>query len=101
MKRKDAVSARYRVLLASCGNPDYQQYAPICEARAVDAETIAGCRKACESYIKKNGLGGGDWDGGEVIDNRTGKLVGHFSYNLRFWDGAPGTWTPQTKELAV
>jgi hypothetical protein len=33
-----------------------------------------------------------------VVDNRTGTLVGSFSYNLRFWEGAPGQ---HGKELAV
>lgn len=93
--------SRYRVLLSSVGNPDFGQYAPVSEAKAVDAATIADARKACEAYIAENNLGGGNWANGRVIDNRTGKLVGHFSYNLRFWEGEPGTWTSATKELAV
>lgn len=93
-----AEQKRYRVLLSSCGNPDFDQYAPISEPVAIDVETIADARKACAVYIEKWNLGGGNWDNGRVVDNRTGKLVGSFSYNLRFWEGQPGS---HGKELAV
>ncbi len=93
-----AEAPRYRVLLSSCGNPDFQQFAPISEPETVDCATIMDAKKACEDYIEKWNMGGGNWDNGRVIDNRTGKLVGHFSYNLRFWEGEPGY---HGKELAV
>lgn len=91
-------SKRYRVLLSSCGNPDFQQFSPISAPTSVDVETIMEARTVCQEYIEQWNLGGGNWDNGRVVDNRTGKLVGSFSYNLRFWEGEPGS---HGKELAV
>jgi hypothetical protein len=95
------VQKRYRVLLSSIGNPDFDQYAPISPAGAIDVESIKAARECCAAYQEKYNLGGGNWDNGRVIDNRTGKLVGHFSYNLRFWEGEPGSWSADRKELAI
>ena len=95
------VQKRYRVLLSSVGNPDFDQYAPISPAGAIDVESIKAARECCEAYQKKYNLGGGNWDNGRVIDNRTGKLVGYFSWNLRFWEGEPGSECADRKELAI
>lgn len=90
---------RFRVLLSSCGNPDFGQHAPISTPEARDADSLAGLRAQAEDYRDYWNLGGGNWNDGRIIDNRTGKLVGHFSYNLRCWEGLPGTWTSETKEI--
>lgn len=92
---------KYRVMLSSCGNPDFGQYAPISNPSAVDGDTLAELRKACKDYQEFWNLGGGNWDNGRVIENATGKLMGHFSYNLRFWAGDVGSWHPGVQEVTV
>jgi hypothetical protein len=88
--QKPEASAPYRVLLSSCGNPDFNQYAPISPRGAVDAVSLWDCREICNAYIGKFGLGGGNWSGGEIIDNKTGKCIAHVSYNGRIWEGPIG-----------
>lgn len=85
MTKKAPATPAYRVLLSSCGNPDFGQYAPISPRGAVDVETLKEARDCCEAYIEEFNLGGGNWDGGQVIDNKTGKKIATFSYNLRLW----------------
>ena len=41
--------------------------------------------KVLETYIKENNLGGSNFYGGAVY-NQKGEYVGHYSYNGRFWD---------------
>jgi ABC-type glycerol-3-phosphate transport system substrate-binding protein len=85
--KKETESGRYRVILASCPNPDFDEKKAKAPAQAIDGNTLDELRQAAREYQKKYDLGGGNWAGGAVVDNKTGKLMGHFSYNLRFWDG--------------
>ncbi len=92
---------RYRVFLSSCGNPDFGQYAPISPPSVVDGDSLEELRQLCGTYQKVWDLGGGNWDNGRVVENATGRLMGHFSYNLRFWAGDVGSWKPGTPEVLV
>ena len=75
------------VVLASAGNPDHGQdpgeplfgVSP-CKATVT---TLNDASAACRRYISDNGLGGGNWTGGDVISN--GKVVARVSYNGRVW----------------
>ncbi len=87
-KKREIEDGRYRVILASCPNPDFEETKPKAPAQAVDGNTLDELRQAAKEYRDKYGLGGGNWAGGAVVDNKTGKLMGHFSYNLRFWEGS-------------
>lgn len=75
------------VVLASTGNPDHGQYPdqPLfgvspCKATVT---TLNAASAACRRYISDNGLGGGNWAGGNVTSD--GKVVAQVSYNGRVW----------------
>ncbi len=81
-----ATVAVYTAVLRSVGNPDFGQYAPLSEPRKVVAGKLSEIKQACMNYIKEWDLGGGNWPVCPV--RRNGKVVGHFSYNGRFWRSA-------------
>ena len=80
---------KYRVRLASCGNPDYGQN-PRCRMYGEEANrwqkvgSIAEASTACRKYIEDNELGGGNWSGGEIMDDKK-IVVARISYNGRAW----------------
>jgi hypothetical protein len=88
-----APPAAFRVLLASCGNPDLDQDPerplPGASARTAESDDLAGISRACREYIEQHGLGAGNWSGGEVRA-ANGTLVGRVSYNGKVWS-ATGT----------
>ena len=88
----EAPLATYTVLLSSVGNPDFAQYAPVSDRKKVVAKKLSEIRKACETYIEEWDLGGGNWPTCPV--RRNGKVVGHFSYNGRFWRSRKGSHAP-------
>lgn len=77
----------YRVILANAGNPDLGQCPdhPLLGVGSgkVSVTTLNDASKACKKYISDNGLGGGNWVGGDVICK--GKVVARVSYNGRVW----------------
>lgn len=89
----------YTMRLRSVGNPDFRQYAPISEPETVTGSTLAEMRAHAERYIQFWGLGGGNWVA--PIVKRGKKVIGHFSYNGRFWEGGPAQWTDSTREIKI
>lgn len=89
----------YTMRLRSVGNPDFGQYAPVSEPETVQRSTLAEMRDAAQAYIDKWDLGGGNWVDPVVMQG--GKAIGHFSYNLRFWEGRPGRWDISRKEILI
>ena len=79
----------YSVLLSSVGNPDFgenpERALPGTPSHRVGVDTIAEAAERCTRYIGKYGLGGGNWAGGEVIDETNGSLCARISYNGRCW----------------
>ncbi len=75
----------YKVILKSCGNPDYRQYAPISRKKTVKVKTLREAAAACVKYIDENDLGSGNWDGGQILD-ATGKQFARVTYNGRVRD---------------
>lgn len=78
----------YSVLLTSCGNPDrgqnpYEELWGVPTDRAYGA-SIEELQRIVRNYIEEYDLGGGNWAGGEVYDG-TGNVIGHISYNGRYW----------------
>jgi len=70
--------------LRSEGNPDFQQYAPVSNReKNITAPTLKRLRAIVKEYINTWNLGGGNFIDPNVFKDN--KLVGHFSYNLRFW----------------
>jgi hypothetical protein len=76
----------YRVLLASCGNPDYGQDpdAPQSPEEWRAVADLEEASRACRAYVEYLNLGGGNWSGGLVVDAK-GKAVARVSYNGRVW----------------
>lgn len=78
------------VLLANRGNPDFRQ-----DPSRPLPETVSGvwapvadlgeASAACRAYIDENGLGGGNWAGGQIRDAATRCPVGWVSYNGKVW----------------
>ncbi len=72
------------VILASCGNPDHFQdpYLPMwgCEDnRKVQVESIEDASKICVKFIRDNELGGGNWLGGQVLEDK--QIIADIGYN--------------------
>lgn len=85
-----SVKGNYEVTLTSVGNPDFGQD-PSRALMGVENSTkriatLGDASIACQTYIKKNDLGGGHWSGGDVTVD--GVLFAKVSYNGRVW-GAP------------
>lgn len=74
---------KYKLVLSSCGNPDHGQFAAPAPTEIVEPSTLKQCQQAVLNYIKKWGLGGGNWTGGLVTCN--GREVGRFAYNGTMW----------------
>lgn len=77
----------YQVELSHTKNQDiaggYWSDAPT-EGRAkVQVETMQDASELCRSYIERNGLGSGNWTGGNVYEGK--KQVARVSYNGRVW----------------
>ncbi len=82
--------------LASVGNPDFNQNPsrPLegCEPdREVRVETLHEASVKCRQFIDENGLGGGNWAGGQIFDG--GKQIARVSYNGRVWAHPSGEET--------
>jgi len=88
-----------KVLLANGGNPDRGQDPdrPLYGTRSgywVEVADIEAASKACQDYIAENDLGGGNWPRAEVRDVQTDEILGHISYNGRFWEQEPSDPAP-------
>lgn len=57
--------------------------------RQIDVSDIEDARQACWEFIRNHELGGGNWpsDAG-VVSDAADRVLGRFSYNLRFWPSA-------------
>ena len=90
------------VELKHASNPDirggYWEGRPSEGRKVVRATSLAEASKLCGEYISRNGLGGGNWTGGDVRDaEQGGILVARISYNGRAWE--PGAWPTSEIDL--
>ena len=77
-----------KVTLSHCRNPDicggyWQQPLDSGKRRTVEVASIAEASQVCRAYIDRNGLGSGNWSGGQVYDGKT--HIACISYNGRAW----------------
>jgi hypothetical protein len=93
------MSTIYTMRLKSVGNPDFGQYSPVSDPKAVEGSTLAEMREAAQAYIDEWNLGGGNWT--NPVVKQGSKVIGHFSYNLRFWEGRPGRWDATHREILI
>jgi hypothetical protein len=91
-----------KVVLSSVGNIDHNEnpnkpkYGS--KDKIVEVISMKEARTKCMKYIDDNDLGGGNWSGGDILDDN-GKFLAHISYNGRIWEER--NWTPTTKEIIV
>lgn len=83
--KRPKTKKKYQMLLESVGNPDFGQYAPVSEPAWVAGDTLKDMRKEAAGYQAKWELGGGNWTNQEVLEGD--KVVAHFAYNLRCFEG--------------
>ena len=83
------------VILSSVGNADFRQDPsrplPGVPRRRQKIKDIVEASKTCLAYIAGYELGSGNWNGGDVFDER-GQKVASVSYNGVVWP--PGKWSP-------
>jgi hypothetical protein len=93
------MSTIFTMRLRSVGNPDFGQYASVSDPEDVQGSTLAEMRDTAQAYIDKWDLGGGNWT--NPVIKQGSKVIGHFSYNLRFWEGRPGRWDAERCEILI
>ena len=95
-----------KVLLASVGNPDFRQdpnkqlYG--CERNKwVQVNSFKEASEAVKCFIDRNSLGGGNWSGGDIIEN--GEVIAYVSYNGRVWEVTEDNpkWSSEAKEILI
>lgn len=86
MKTITRIDNRFVMKLASVGNPDYGQYAPLSEPQTVICDTLEQCAQEARAYIETWDLGGGNWP--RTFISQNGRRVARVSYNGRVWDAA-------------
>lgn len=78
----------YVVELKSVGNIDHGENPNMPVPGVLDqmlvCSSIEDCQDCVRDYIEDNDLGAGNWAGGDVYEH-LGKLIGHISYNGRYW----------------
>lgn len=82
----------YHVRLASVGNPDFRQFAPISDPVASGGATVAECVRVAMDYRDAWELGGGNWTDPRVV-RADGTVVGRIGYTGKLWpdvDWYPG-----------
>ena len=77
------------VKLSHEANPDlrlgyWDDGKPAAKHKVLQVASLKEASKACRRYIDRNGLGGGNWTGGQVAED--GVFVARVSYNGRVWD---------------
>lgn len=82
-----------KVSLSHAGNPDidyrggyWEQPKDRNTPKHVHVNSFAEASRACTKYIERNGLGGGNWTGGQIYDD-AGEQIAFVSYNGRVWEG--------------
>jgi len=93
----------FTVKLCSVGNPDFRQYPerplPGVPSALTHVASLVEARDLCRHYIAYYELGGGNWNGGEVVRISDGLVIGRFSYNGCLWPDEP--WTEEAKEITI
>lgn len=79
-----------KVELSHTPNPDVRSgywTPPVSPAKPVLVQVASFLQASvvCHQYIERNRLGGGNWSGGNIFDDK-GKRIACVSYNGRVWD---------------
>ena len=81
-----------KLKLAHRRNPDiaggyWQRPKESGKAKFVDVKTFAEASQVCLRYIQTNELGGGNWSGGDILNDNS-EQIAYVSYNGRVWHGS-------------
>jgi hypothetical protein len=79
----------YRLFAECVGNPDFRQFAPICEDLRVEVPDFQQASRQLRKWIEFENLGGGNLGRCVLVDDH-GVVVATLSYNGRVWP--PGVW---------
>lgn len=71
------------VKLSSVPNSDFNQHNSLSPSKVMEVDTLEQASIVCSQYISQYQLGGGNWDGGQVLENDV--EIAHISYNGRVW----------------
>jgi len=88
----------FTVTLSACQNPDFPRRSDLPARTTADVATLREASEVCQRFIEGHDLGGGNWNGGQVRDAATRKLVALVSYNGRVW--TPERRWQDRKEIA-
>ncbi len=74
-----------KLTLSSAGNPDHGQnpFLPVFGSENNYITTVSSfteATKECLAFIQRNGLGGGNWTGGNIFNDEN-KLIARVAYN--------------------
>ena len=77
-----------KLYLSHASNPDidggyWQDGNPYAAKHSVQINSVDDAPRICRKYIDDNGLGGGNWTGGQIMQD--GEQVAYVSYNGRVW----------------
>lgn len=72
------------VKLSSVPNSDFNQHNSLSPFKIIQVDTLEQASVICRQYISQYQLGGGNWNGGQVLDN--GIEIARISYNGRIND---------------
>jgi len=96
-----------KVELSTVGNPDYGQnpdqelWGCIVRSAKVEVNSFEHASQLCRQFIEMNELGGGNWSGGDIFDDK-GKRIAYVSYNGRVWNVEDGKrWHESKKEIKL
>lgn len=73
-----------KVKLSSAPNSDFDQTESPAPSQVVEVESLQEASRVCSQYIQDYQLGGGNWTGGQVIQDE--QEVAYISYNGRIWE---------------
>jgi len=97
---------KFRVLLANCGNPDFNEdpdHPLPCTTSGiwVKVRSLREAAEICREYIGDCDLGGSNWAGGEVQLRETGEAVARISYNGRAWKPDSSRGLAEREEISL
>ena len=78
-----------KVIASHTSNPDirsggYWDGKPTEGKKTYPIQSFVEAVAVCRDYINRNGLGGGNWTGGQILKGK--KQIARISFNGRIWD---------------
>jgi hypothetical protein len=78
----------FTVELSAGQNPNFPRRDDLPAKQTAEVTGLREASEVCRRFIEEHDLGGGNWNGGQVRDAATGKVVALVSYNGRVWTPA-------------